>query len=247
MAHMAPECTWFVSLSFETTNKLTSSFWFLHSTCFFFWMDHLLASLILHIASGLRLGSKAFKCASLFGAAPGIRAADGSSAPLWNRTRGWSPTVFWDPRGQWCHWSQGGKGLMMTDHQDSLLRYVVKRVFAVQSERFSGVQRKPLLALETQTSDVPAEKWWAITTWQKTMGCAAAWPNFCSALWIQVDMIFPDEISTQRLSARLLNVRLRGCEIGALNTFQNFQIQIYPDHRWSSSMDTAFWQSVLFS
>lgn len=36
---------------------------------------------------------------------------------------------------------------MMTDHQDSLLRYVVKRVFAVQSERFSGVQRKPLLAL----------------------------------------------------------------------------------------------------
>lgn len=66
------------------------------------------------------------------------------------------------------------KGLMMTDHQDSLLRYVVKRVFAVQSERFSGVQRKPLLALETQTSDVPAEKSWAITTWQKTMGRAAA-------------------------------------------------------------------------
>ena len=89
----------------------TTDIQFLVSTfyMFFFWMDHLLASLILHIASGLRLGSKAFKCASLFGAAPGIRAADGSSAPLWNRTRGWSPTVFWDPRGQWCHWSQGAK------------------------------------------------------------------------------------------------------------------------------------------
>ena len=48
------------------------------------------------------------------------------------------------------------KGLMMTDHQDSLLRYVVKRVFAVQSERFSGVQRKPLLALENTDKRCPS-------------------------------------------------------------------------------------------
>ena len=195
-------------------------------------MDHWLVSLILQIADFL--GSKAFKCASLFGAAPGIWAADGSSALLWN-TRGWSPPVFWD-RGQRCHWSQGEKDWWWLTDWPELLTTKTPCFVMSKKENLCCTKREMFrISEEASTGSARNADKLCPSAWKnngrsplgKKGDVQLHEPYLCSeALCIQVDMIFPDEISTQRLSA-LWTAPTALVRFGALNPREHLKLGIF--------------------